>query len=72
MPKRAFVADVEIISSQVSSGALPYVKQIQYDNDNDIVTVELLYKALTLPLALSIICGGMACERTFMDRPEQQ
>ena len=63
------MADLEVLSSQVVSGALPHVKQIKFDSTNDVVTVELLYKGLDLPVTLSIICRGMTCKLAYADRP---
>ncbi|CAK7223789.1 hypothetical protein SCUCBS95973_005300 [Sporothrix curviconia] len=57
MPRRAFLADVELLSSKAASDTHPHIIKVSFDSDNDVVSVTFEYSGLAEPIVLGILCG---------------
>ncbi|CAK7263267.1 hypothetical protein SEPCBS57363_000466 [Sporothrix epigloea] len=59
MPRRAYVADVELLTSQAAEGKHAHIKNVAFDSANDVITLILEYTGLTEPGVLEISCGDI-------------
>lgn len=58
MPRRAFVADVELLTSQAADGKLAHIKNVAFDSANDVIKLTLEYTGLIELGVLEILCAG--------------
>ncbi|CAK7262543.1 hypothetical protein SEPCBS119000_000013 [Sporothrix epigloea] len=59
MPRKAFVADVELLTSQAAFGKLAHAKDVTLDSATEVVRVKFEYPDLAEPVVVEILCGDI-------------